>query len=321
MTSLLILGAGTIGNMVAAQATLKKEFDQIYLADLNPRYEFISTLVDLKKVQVCRLDITQLEQVIPFFAERRVTHVIDTACIPNTPGLKQIRNYVDVNTHGLANLLEASRLMGIKKYVYCSSNAVYDFSRQRPDNPVKEDWPGLRIDATVYDHTKFLGERLVSEYRKVFGLNGASFRLTVIYGPCPALNMGSKTWLHKIVQAAAIEKKFHCDEIPRKRLCWMYSRDAGNALVHASLFKNEFPSAVYNVSSGILNGFEEIIEILSGIIPGLDVSIGKIQDVGWKFPLDISKLREELGFVPTFTLKEGLREYVEWIWKNPKFAS
>ena len=319
---LLITGAGTIGNMVAAQAAKGNQFEKIFLADVNPHREFIATLMNDPRVEVCRLDITDATVVMPFFLENGITHVIDTACIPHNAESLNLRAYIDVNAYGLANLLEAARLKGVEKYVYCSSNAVYDFSGPtKPSGPVNEDWPTLGPGATLYDHTKLLGEKLVSLYRQVYALTAASFRLTVIYGPCPALNMGSKTWFHNVIATAALQRKLVYESIPRRRLCWMYARDTANALVHAALFEGAYPSQVYNVSSGVLVGIEEIIDALKKVIPDLEVNIGQIKDVGWKFPLDITRLRQELGFTPQITLDAAIREYVEWIWQHPQLVS
>ncbi|HBA54297.1 MAG TPA: hypothetical protein DCZ04_07530, partial [Syntrophorhabdus aromaticivorans] len=254
MKTLLITGAGTVGNMVAAQAAKTSRFEKIYLVDVNLHRDFISTLVDDRHVEVCRLDIKDATAVVPFFMEKNITHIIDTACIPHNADFRNLRAYIDVNAYGLANLLEAARLKGIDKYVYCSSNAVYDFSGAKPVAPVSEDWPVLGPGATLYDHTKLLGEKLVTLYRQVYGLPAASFRLTVIYGPCPALNMGSKTWFHHVIATAATKRALSFESIPRRRLCWMYARDTANALVHAALFESDYPSQVYNVSSGILVG-------------------------------------------------------------------
>ena len=320
MKNLLIVGAGTIGNYTAAQALLNPEFTGIHLVDVNPHRGFITTIVDSPKVEISRLDIREFEAVMPFFMEKGITHVIDTACIPHNHESKDIRAYVDVNAFGLTNLLEAARLTKVQKYVYCSTNAVYDFSQKRPQAPVEEDWPALGNKATLYAHTKLLGEKLVSTYRHYFQLDGASFRLTVIYGPCPDYNMGSKTWIHHIVQGAAQDSRIHLKEIPRKRLCWMYARDAANALLTAALLEKPFPSDVYNVSAGVLYGMEEIVQGLKKAIPDLDVNIGEIQDVGWKYPLDITKMREEVGFNPSISMDEALADYVHWIWQHPEFA-
>lgn len=321
MKTLLITGAGTIGNMVAAQAAATQEFARIYLADVKPHRDFIATIVDAPQVEVCSLDITDATEVMPFFIENGITHVIDTACIPHNAAFRNLRAYVDVNAYGLANLLEAARLKGVEKYVSCSSNAVYDFSGPKPTAPVHEEWPTLGPGATLYDHTKLLGEKLVSQYRHFFGLPVASFRLTVIYGPCPALNMGSKTWFHNVISTAAVKRALAFESIPRRRLCWMYSRDAANALVHAVLFEKDYPSPVYNVSSGVLVGIEEIVAALKKAIPDLKVSIGEIKDMGWKYPLDIIRLKEELGFTPRYTLDKAIGEYVAWIWKHPQYVA
>ncbi|HBA54296.1 MAG TPA: hypothetical protein DCZ04_07525, partial [Syntrophorhabdus aromaticivorans] len=68
-------------------------------------------------------------------------------------------------------------------------------------------------------------------------------------------------------------------------------------------------------------GIEDIVAALRKAIPELEVNIGHVKDVGWKFPLDIARLRQELGFTPQYTLNAAIREYVEWIWKYPQFVA
>src|SRR4030042_2754038 len=120
MKNLLIVGAGTIGNYAAAQALLRPEFAGIHLVDVNPHRDFIATIVDSPKVEISRLDIREFEAVMPFFMEKGITHVIDTACIPHNHESQDIRAYVDVNALGLTNLLEAARLTKVQQHVHYS---------------------------------------------------------------------------------------------------------------------------------------------------------------------------------------------------------
>ena len=85
-----------------------------------------------------------------------------------------------VNTMGTANVLEAARLQGVGKVVYCSSTSA--FGRTPADlDLVPEDVP-LR-PSTVYAASKAAGEHIAEAYAEQFGMQVTSLRFSWVYGP------------------------------------------------------------------------------------------------------------------------------------------
>src|SRR3712207_5251946 len=84
-----------------------------------------------------------------------------------------------------ANVLEASRIAGVRRFFYASSACVYPpFRLQAPDAPPlrEEDaYPADPVDA--YGWEKLYAERLCRHYREDYGLETRVARFHSMYGP------------------------------------------------------------------------------------------------------------------------------------------
>lgn len=94
------------------------------------------------------------------------------------------------NVEATLNLLELSRLTGVGKFVFASSNAVYEHNNQ--EFPQRETDP--LTPYLIYPLTKKFCEELCSSYSYNYGLNTVCLRFANIYGvgqdknrKCPAL--------------------------------------------------------------------------------------------------------------------------------------
>jgi nucleoside-diphosphate-sugar epimerase len=85
--------------------------------------------------------------------------------------------YWDVNVEGTRNLLDAAKRLGVRRFVYCSTQGVHGHVANPPGN---EQTPIAPED--YYQLTKYEGEKVVSEYVKK-GLDAVTLRPTAIYGP------------------------------------------------------------------------------------------------------------------------------------------
>lgn len=85
---------------------------------------------------------------------------------------------VDINVHGLLNVLEASADAGVKKLVFASSAAVYG---NNPSVPKTEDM--LPEPQSPYAITKLDGEYYLDLFRRERGLETAAIRFFNVFGP------------------------------------------------------------------------------------------------------------------------------------------
>jgi len=85
--------------------------------------------------------------------------------------------YKQVNVDGTRVVVEAALQAGARKFVYCSTQGVHGHVAEPPGD---EDSPIAPED--YYQETKYLGEKVVHEYRER-GLEYTILRPTAIYGP------------------------------------------------------------------------------------------------------------------------------------------
>ena len=85
---------------------------------------------------------------------------------------------VDINVHGLLNVLEGAAAAGVRKVVFASSAAVYG------DNPVVPKTESMRPEPkSPYAITKLDGEAYLEMFRRERDLESASLRFFNVFGP------------------------------------------------------------------------------------------------------------------------------------------
>jgi Nucleoside-diphosphate-sugar epimerases len=105
-----------------------------------------------------------------------VFHFAGLAAIP--PSMTEPANYMAVNAQGTANVLDAAKKLGAKRFIYAASGTCYGFN---PPQPTPESAP-IACE-TTYALSKWLGEEMVRHWDRVFDLPSVSLRLFNPYGP------------------------------------------------------------------------------------------------------------------------------------------
>ncbi len=118
------------------------------------------------------IDIRDKETLISLFKEFKPDVVVHYAAIANVPdSVAYPDKYYDVNIVGTLNVLEAMRASGCDKIIFSSSAAVYGLSN---DPLITEDHP--KNPTNPYGYTKLVGEQILKDYHKAYGINSISFR-------------------------------------------------------------------------------------------------------------------------------------------------
>jgi UDP-glucose 4-epimerase len=95
-----------------------------------------------------------------------------------------------------------------------------------------------------------------------------------------------------------------------------YVRDTASALSTVMLAKT-LPHRIYNVSSGVTPTAHDVLQALDRVLPGAREQLGltippqlpsQAQDY-----LDITRIKEDLGWAPSFTLESMFADYLEWL--------
>lgn len=271
----------------------------------DPNFEFIKH--DITEP----LDLEKLLELQKFKIEfQGIQEIYNLAC-PTSPK-DFVKNKIPTllaSSYGLKNMLDlAVRYQA--KFMHFSSSVVYG-PRQDSRIRVKESEIGgvdLLSERSSYDEGKRFAETMVENYRQVYGLNSKIVRLFRIYGPRLKLNEGNliPDFINSALDNSDLiipgDKNFSTS------LC--YVTDALDACL--KLMESNLNEPV-NVGSDVNINLSKICQI---IIKTLEAK-AKIKYTEKHLFItelclpDITKAREELGWMPIITLEKGLEKTID----------
>jgi UDP-glucose 4-epimerase len=212
-----------------------------------------------------------------------------------------------LNTYNVACILDAIKLYNPEcRFLNLSSAAVYG----NPEKlPIRECYPLHPV--SPYGFHKHMAELLCTEYSTFFGLKCQSLRIFSAYGP------GLKKQLFWDVYQKTKEfpKGFQMFGSGKESRDFIYITDLVRAIELIFIDTNVL-EPVINIASGIETPIYLAVHELANV---LEFNIDKIEFCGesratdpqnWK--ADIENLKK-LGFKPDYSLKNGLKEYAQWL--------
>lgn len=225
------------------------------------------------------------------------------------PSINNPIDYFQTNVFGTFNMLEASRLAGVKKFLYASSSSVYGIC-----DPVcipTAEWAPIKTEYP-YAESKYQGERWVSHYNKVYGLPTISLRLFNVYGP-----RSRTTGAYGAVFGTFLAQKINCKPFTivgdgKQSRDFVYVDDVCDAFIKAA--KSDISGEVFNVGSGKPETILRLAELLKGPIVHIPKRPGE-PDITFA---DITKIKLTLNWRPRVSFEEGVKTMLDNIdfWKD-----
>ena len=222
------------------------------------------------------------------------------------------------NLDALLNLVEAARTWGVRRMGVASSIGVYDGGGAGPQHE------GQPLPLTAHHGiaaSKKVNEILVSHLGEATGVEIYSARIGAIWGP---LGRATSRFfaLPQLVHAAVAGEPVDVSTLPggvppraEDGIDLLYVRDCGRALAALQLAER-LQDRVYNVSGGRMTTYREVADALAAAVPGHVAPLRPGADRDPRFPamwLDISRLRRDTGYEPSFDLTLAVADYVGWI--------
>lgn len=178
MNILITGGAGFIGSQIGY--AFWKSGASVVLLD-NFSYGKEDNLIFPDKdfrSDVVRMDIRN-NGIESLLRDRRIEAIIHCAGIAPLPDCQSNpREAIDVNVNGTVILLEAARKLGIRKFIFASTTAIYENDKEFPSHEAHFELPSL-----IYPNTKYAAERFCSSYCETYGMNVTALRFANVYGP------------------------------------------------------------------------------------------------------------------------------------------
>lgn len=228
--------------------------------------------------------------------------------------LKNPHTYQASNLEGFVNLIEAARLLPVRRFVYASSSSVYGGNTKMP---YSEEDP-VNTPISLYAATKRANELMAYTYTHLWGLQTIGLRFFTVYGPWGRPDMAYWSFLEAILNNEPI-KVFNYG---KNRRDFTYIEDIIQGVLTALTSEVLNPYEIINLGHNEpveLMTFIETLEDLSGKTAIKEMVPPQPGDVVATFA-DIERAREKLAFSPTTSLREGLEQFVDWYLRNPELA-
>lgn len=210
------------------------------------------------------------------------------------------------NVVGTLNVLEATRRLGLRRIVVCSSLMVYG---PNDGSALHEDSPLLATD--TYGASKLAAEAMVRAYASDHGVDAIMARLAWVYGPRRQTACGIRRMLEDAIAGRAT--RFDSGSSAMRQ--YVHVEDIASALIALLQAPKRAARLVYNVSGGDYRPFHEITGLVRDMFPSADIAIGDAPDpehppMG---PLSIEAIERDIGWRPALQLSTGLASYAAWL--------
>jgi len=271
----------------------------------NPDFEFLRH--DISEP----LDLEALPELEKFRIKfQGIQEIYNLAC-PTSPKMFNENRIATLHANGVGikNALDLA-VRYKSKFMQFSSSVVYG-PRRDGNNRITEDDNGvvdLLSDRSSYDEGKRFAETMTINYRKVYDIDAKIVRIFRTYGPRMKLNDGQM--IPDFIYNALDNKDLviHGDDDFVTTFC--YVSDIIDGVL--KMMDSDYAGPI-NLGSDVSADIKNIAEKIIAHI-GSHSNIVHSEELLFMTPLcipDISKARQEIGWIPVITLDHGLEKTIE----------
>jgi UDP-glucuronate 4-epimerase len=228
--------------------------------------------------------------------------------------LKNPYTYQKSNLEAFVNLMEASRLSSITRFVYASSSSVYGGNTKMP---YSEEDP-VNTPVSLYAATKRANELIAYTYTHLWNLQTIGLRFFTVYGAWGRPDMAYWSFLEAMIHSEPI-KVFNYG---KNRRDFTYIDDVVEGVIQALFNADLEQYEIINLGNNKpveLMSFITTLEELSGYKAVKEMVPPQPGDVVATYA-DISKAKAKLGFSPTTDLAKGMKIFVDWYMSNTELV-
>ena len=288
-------GAGFIGSHLVDKL-LSKGYQVIVIDNFSTgRPENLKQHEDNPNFSLIQEDIVNLDSIMEYF--KGIDWVFHLAALADiVPSIQRPYDYFRSNVDGTFSVLEASRKMNVKRFIYAASSSCYGI----PDTYPTPETAEIRTEYP-YSLTKYLGEQLVLHWGKVYKLPVVSLRFFNVYGP-RARTSGAYGAVFGVFLAQKLYgKPFTVVGDGTQTRDFIYVTDVVDACIMAA--ESNLTCEVMNVGSGNTYSINYLVKLLGGDVVYIPKRPGEPDCTH----ADITKIQKLLGWKPKVSFEEGVK--------------
>ena len=313
MRMLITGGAGFIGSEFVRQAVRKGH--QVAVVDKLTYAGDLERLSEVRKdITFYKADISNQEFIEHIFEKENPEVVVHFAAESHVDrSLLDPYPFISSNVLGTQVLLEVSKAKGVELFVNMSTDEVYgDLGKEgtfTEESPLKPNSP--------YSTTKASADMLGRAYYRSFGLPVVTIRASNNYGPWQY----PEKFVPVIILKALRDEKIPVYGDGTNVREWLYVTDCAEGIM-AAIDRGK-AGEIYNIGS---KEEKQNIEVAKAILKLLGKGEELIEFVkdrpghDFRYSLDTTKAKRELGWEAKTSFDEGLKKTVEWYIEHLKWV-
>jgi len=263
----------------------------------SKKYEFVKGNITNKKLMFELVE--KCDVVVNFAAESHVDRSISNA-----------KPFIDSNIFGVFIILEAIRKYD-KKLIHISTDEVFGSLKfTSADENFKFN------PSSPYSASKASAELLINSFYVTYGCDCMITRCTNNYGP----RQFPEKLIPKTILYAINNKKIPIYGSGKNIRDWIHVSDHCEAIFQ--VLKNGKKGSSYNISSDNEVDNKTIIKKILKLMKKPEDFVEYVNDRpghDFRYSMDSSKIRNELGWTPKIKFGEGLENTISWYLKNKKW--
>ncbi len=225
-----------------------------------------------------------------------------------------------------AQMMELARLYGIKKYVSIGSDCSYPGYLNKEILSEDDLWVGLPHETALdYGMVKKLPIIQGWAYNKQYGFNAIHVILTNMYGPKDAFHPDKSHVVAALIRKFVEAKQKGLDSVDiwgsgKPTRNFLYVEDAADGVILATEKYNDIASLNVTTDGGstvalLAENLKKITGFEGKLIYDASRPDGQMKKI-----LDVTRMKNVLGWTPQISLEEGLKRTISWYEKHKEEA-
>lgn len=264
-------------------------------------------LIKSQRLKVIEADVTTpVTKIQKYF--NQVDWVFHLAALADiVPSIEKPLAYTQTNVDGTVNVLEASRMANVKRFIYAASSSCYGIPALYPTPETT-----LLHPQYPYALTKYIGEQFVLHWGKIYKLPVISLRLFNVYGPRSRTSGTYGAVFGTFLAQKIHQKPFTVVGDGSQSRDFTFVTDVVNAFILAA--QSSLTNEVFNVGTGKTQTINYLVKLLGGKVTYIPKRPGEPD----KTQADIRKIKRMLGWKPQVSFAEGVKIMLNNIdyWKS-----
>jgi UDP-glucose 4-epimerase len=265
-------------------------------------------------------DVREIEALTRVFKTSAAEVVVHGAAVTaTTPEWERERagDVLGVNVLGTINALTAAHAAGVRRAIVLSSASAVG-ARQPGEDFIPEGAAAAPTD--LYGISKRTLEMVAERLAALYSLSVITVRLSQPYGPMerPSPDRAALSPIAEWITAAQ-EGRFLTTPSVDLTKDWIYVDDVAEAFARL-VEARELRHTMYNLGLGESVSVRRVMDNIRLAWPGIEVSVmpnwrpnPNLAGDRLRPPLAMTRLAEDVGFRPQFSIESGIARYADWL--------